>query len=148
MSNDDSKGSQHEINPRLLRMMKATEKMENAMEGIKDHIDIKPFEYTHRGKGPFDLSDDDRHVSSECDYLSEQLRSRRNESLAHTLFYGFVVPTIKTLDDNETGLSEEDKRRIIQSRINVLIIIQTEAVDAESDLLDEVNLAAFEVLKA
>ena len=148
MSDDVSKDQVPKVNPRLLRILKAAEMMENALEGIKDHLVIKPFEFTRREKGPFDLSDDDRHVSADSDILGNQIRTRRNEWLERTLFYEFVMPTIKELERNDVWLSEEDKRRIIQSRMNVLIILQIETTDPDSDLLNEVNLAAFEVLKA
>lgn len=148
MSDDISKNQVSEVNPRLLRILKAAEKMEKALEGIKDHLVIKPFEFTRREKGPFDLSDDDRRVSTDSDILGNQIRARHNERMSHSLFYEFVMPTIEELERNDVGLSEEDVRRIIQSRMNVLIILQIETVDADSNLLNEVNLAAFEVLKA
>ena len=148
MSDNVSKDQMPEVNPRLLRILKAAEKMEKALESIKDHLVIMPFEFTRREKGPFDLSDDDRRVSTDSDILGNQIRARHNERMSHSLFYEFVMPTIKELECNDVGLSEEEIRRIIQSRMNVLIILQIETVDTNSNLLDEVNLAAFEVLKA
>lgn len=111
-------------NLRVLGMLKAAKKMEKALEGVKEHLVIKPFEEaTIDGKSMMNvtfgrLSDDIDLVTLDADI----------GLLANII----LNPISIYLKEECPDLPEKDRRRILQSRVAVLALIQIKPPETEA----------------
>lgn len=125
-------------NLRVLAMLKAAKKMEKALEGVKEHLVIKPFtKETTNGKQAFGVTFGRVSECIELNTLEADIG----------LFAKLIVESIKVyLDTKCPDLPEKDKDRIIQSRLSVLALIQIKPRDPEA--FGAVNRAVLAVMMA
>ncbi len=125
-------------NLRVLAMLKAAKKMEKALEGVKEHLVIKPFtKETVGGKQVFEIT-----FGRISDYI--ELNTLEADI---GLFAKLIVEPIKVyLDTKCPDLPEKDRDRIIQSRLSILALIQIKPRDPEA--FEAVNQAVLAVMMA
>ena len=111
-------------NLRVLAMLKAAKKMEKALDGIKEHLRIDPFkEVTVDDKTMINLtfsrlSDDIDQVTLDADIK---------------MFSNLILNPISIyLKEECPDLPEQDRRRIIQSRVAVLALLQIRPPQTEA----------------
>ena len=126
-------------NLRVLGMLKAAKKMEKALEGIKEHLVIESFD-VGEVDGRIVVNLTSRHFSSGGTKLIDLGESAKFISNL------VVVPISLYLDSGCPDLPEEDKRRILLSRVAVLALIQIEPL--ENEAFDAVNKAVLTVMQA
>lgn len=125
-------------NLRVLAMLKAAKKMEKALDGIKEHLRIDPFkEVTVDDKSMINLtfsrlSDDIDQVTLDTDIK---------------MFSNLILNPISIyLKEECPDLPEKDRRRILQSRVAVLALIQVRPPQTEA--FEAVNQAVLAVMVA
>lgn len=125
-------------NLRVLTMLKAAKKMEKALEGVKEHLRIDPFkEVTVDDKTMINLtfsrlSDDIDQVTLDADIK---------------IFANLILNPISIyLKEECPDLPEKDRRRILQSRVAVLALIQIRPPQTEA--FEAVNQAVLAVMMA
>ena len=125
-------------NLRVLAMLKAAKKMEKALEGVKEHLVIKPFT---KKKDGGNLS-----LGITFGWVSDNIESINLESSINLIATLILSPIKVYLDTECPDLPEADKDRILQSRMSVLALIQIKPNDPVA--FDAVNKAVLAVMKA
>lgn len=125
-------------NLRILGMLKAAKKMEKALEGIKEHLEIDLFEIMEVDGGK-KINLTFRRLSDEVDIVTLE----NGVGLLSSLI---VVPIDSYLDQECPELPKEDKRRILQSRVAVLALIQIKPLNVKA--FEAVNQAVLAVMQA
>lgn len=111
-------------NLRILAMLKAAKKMEKALEGVKEHLVIKPFEEaTVDGKSMVNVTFGRLSNDIELATLDADVKIVSNLILNPISIY---------LKEECPDLPEKDRRRIIQSRVAVLALIQIRPPETEA----------------
>ena len=125
-------------NTRVLDMLKAAKKMEKALEGVKEHLVIKPFTKKKDGSK---LS-----LGITFGRVSENIEPNNLDSSINLIAALILSPIKVYLDTECPDLPEADKDRILQSRMSVLALIQIKPRDPEAFVA--VNKAVLAVMKA
>lgn len=125
-------------NPRVLAMLKAAKKMEKALEGIKEHLKIEPFEEAIiNGKSMVNLKFG--RLSDDIDLVT------RDEDAQ--MFANLILSPISIyLSEECPDLPEKDRRRIQQSRVSVLALMQIRPPKTEA--FEAINQAVLTVMMA
>lgn len=126
-------------NLRVLAMLKTAKKMEKALEGIKEHLVIESFDIGEVD-GYIAVNLTSRHLASGGTKLIDLGESAKFISNL------VVAPISLYLDSKCPDLPEEDKRRILLSRVAVLAVMQIEPL--ENEAFDVVNKAVLAVMQA
>lgn len=125
-------------NLRILAMLKAAKKMEKALEGIKEYLKIEPYqEVTVDGKCVANL---------EISRLSDDIDLVTLDANIKILANLILNPISIYLKEECPDLPEKDRRRILQSRIAVLALIQIRPPQTEA--FEAVNQAVLAVMMA
>ncbi len=125
-------------NLRVLAMLKAAKKMEKALDGIKEHLEIKPYqEVMVDGKKTLSVSFGCLSDDVELVTLDDEIKKIANLILNPISFY---------LKEECPDLPEKDRRRILQSRVAVLALIQIRPQETEA--FETVNQAVLAVMMA
>lgn len=124
-------------NLRVLAMLKAAKKMEKALEGVKEHLVIKPFT---KKKDGGNLS-----LGITFGRVSDNIESNNLDSSINLIATLILSPIKVYLDTECPDLPKADKDRIIQSRMSVLVLIQIKLRDPE--VFGAVNKAVLAVMK-
>lgn len=111
-------------NLRVLAMLKAAKKMEKALDGVKEHLVIKPFEET--------TVDGKSMVSVTFGRLSDDIELVTLDADIGMLANVVLNPISIYLKEECPDLPEKDRRRIIQSRVAVLALIQIRPPETEA----------------
>ena len=125
-------------NLRVLAMLKAAKKMEKALECVKEHLVIEPFEEVIiDGKSMVNLKFS--RSSGDIDLVT------RDEDVK--MFANLILSPISIyLSEECPDLPEKDRRRILQSRVAVLALMQIRPPQTEA--FEAVNQAVLAVMMA
>lgn len=125
-------------NLRILAMLKAAKKMEKALEEVKEHLRIDPFkEVTIDDKKTLSVSFG--RLSSDIDLVTLDADIK--------IFANLILNPISIyLKEECPDLPEKDRRRILQSRVAVLALIQIRPPQTEA--FEAVNQAVLAVMMA
>lgn len=125
-------------NLRVLAMLKAAKKMEKALEGVKEHLVIKPFEEAIvDGKNMVSVTFGRLSGDIDLATLGEDVKIVSNLILNPISIY---------LKEECPDLLEKDRRRILQSRVAVLALAQIRPPQTEA--FEAVNQAVLAVMMA
>nr|DAS00493.1 MAG TPA: hypothetical protein [Caudoviricetes sp.] len=125
-------------NLRVLAMLKAAKKMEKALGGVKEHLMIGPFEEaTMGGKSVVNLT-----FNRLNDGIDLVTRDENAQMLANLI----LSPISIYLKEECPDLPEKDRRRIQQSRVAVLALMQIRPPQTEA--FEAVNRAVLAVMMA
>mgnify|MGYP000178312520 CR=1 FL=1 len=125
-------------NLRVLGMLKAAKKMEKALEGIKEHLVIEPFDEI--------TIDDKKTLSVSFGRLSSDIELVTLGSEIKMISNLILNPISIYLKEECHDLPEKDRRRILQSRVDVLALIQIRPPQIEA--FEAVNQAVLDVMMA
>lgn len=125
-------------NLRVLAMLKAAKKMEKALEGIKEHLKIEPFEEV--------MIDGKKTLSISFGRLSDDIELVSLGGEVKMISNLILNPITIYLKEECPDLPEKDKRRILQSRVAVLALIQIRPPQTEA--FEAVNQAVLAVMMA
>lgn len=125
-------------NLRVLAMLKAAKKMEKALEGIKEHLKIEPFDEI--------TIDDKKTLSVSFGRLSDDIELVSLGGEVKMISNLILNPITIYLKEECPDLPEKDKRRILQSRVAVLALIQIRPPQTEA--FEAVNQAVLAVMMA
>lgn len=125
-------------NLRVLGMLKAAKKMEKALEGIKEHLVIKPFEEA--------AVDGKNMVSVTFGRLSDDIDLATLDADVKIVSNLILNPISIYLKEECPDLLEKDRRRILQSRVAVLALMQIRPPQTEA--FEAVNQAVLAVMMA
>lgn len=123
-------------NLRVLAMLKAAKKMEKALEGIKEHLKIEPFDEI--------TIDDKKTLSVSFGRLSSDIELVTLDSEIKMIANLILNPIFIYLKEECPDLPEKDRRRILQSRVAVLALIQIRPPQTEA--FEAVNQAVLAVM--
>ena len=125
-------------NLRVLSMLKAAKKMGKALEGIKEHLKIEPFDEI--------TIDDKKTLSVSFGRLSSDIELVTLDSEIKMIANLILNPISIYLKEECPDLPEKDRRRILQSRVAVLALIQIRPPQTEA--FEAVNQAVLAVMMA
>lgn len=125
-------------NLRVLAMLKAAKKMEKALEGIKEHFEIKPFEEA--------IIDGKSMVNVSFSRLSEEIDLVIREENAQMFANLILSPVSIYLSEKCPDLPEKDRKRIQQSRVAVIALMQIRPQQTEA--FKAINQAVLAVMMA
>ena len=125
-------------NLRVLAMLKAAKKMEKALEGVKEHLRIEPFDEI--------TIDDKKTLSVSFGRLSDDVELATLDSEIKMIANLILNPISIYLKEECPDLPEKDRRRILQSRVAVLALIQIRPPQTEA--FEAVNQAVLAVMMA
>lgn len=125
-------------NLRVLRMLKAAKKMEKALEGIKEHLVIEPFKEA--------IIDDKTMINLSFGRISDDIDLVTLDADIKMLANLILNPISIYLKEECPDLPEKDRRRILQSRVAVLALIQIRPPQTEA--FEAVNRAVLAVMMA
>lgn len=125
-------------NLRVLRMLKAAKKMEKALEGIKEYLVIEPFKEA--------IIDDKTMINLSFGRISDDIDLVTLDADIKMLANLILNPISIYLKEECPDLPEKDRRRILQSRVAVLALIQIRPPQTEA--FEAVNRAVLAVMMA
>lgn len=125
-------------NLRVLTMLKAAKKMEKALEGVKEHLRIDPFKEV--------TVDDKTMINLTFSRLSDDIDQVTLDADIKMLANLILNPISIYLKEECPDLPEKDRRRILQSRVAVLALIQIRPPQTEA--FEAVNQAVLAVMMA
>lgn len=125
-------------NLRVLAMLKAAKKMEKALEGIKEHLVIEPFKEA--------IIDDKTMMNLSFGRISDDIDLVTLDADIKMLANLILNPISIYLKEECPDLPEKDRRRILQSRVAVLALIQIRPPQTEA--FEAVNQAVLAVMMA
>lgn len=125
-------------NLRVLAMLKAAKKMEKALEGVKEHLRIDPFKEV--------TVDDKTMINLSFSRLSDDIDQVTLDADIKMLANLILNPISIYLKEESPDLPEKDRRRILQSRVAVLALIQIRPPQTEA--FEAVNQAVLAVMMA
>lgn len=125
-------------NLRVLAMLKAAKKMEKALEGVKEHLRIEPFDEI--------TIDDKKTLSVSFGRLSDDVELATLDSEIKMIANLILNPISIYLKEECPDLPEKDRRRILQSRVAVLALIQIRP--SQTEAFEAVNQAVLAVMMA